>query len=158
MGVNTKTPPVVGNERSAGVVPERGGGRAGRVGIAADHTVWEHSPSGNKQLSALLTATQLSATQTQQGIDEVFMTLTDGSFWEYSTAFPINNPFKELFTSGAASIQCRSRAGRRECRQDGPAGAACFIEGIDSVASAVPRSIGLPSGRSRSGQAKSKAS
>jgi hypothetical protein len=72
-------------------------------GVAADHTVWEHSTAGDMQLSSMLLANQLSATQTQQGVDEVFMTLTNGSFWEYSAAFPKNNPFKELFTSGAAS-------------------------------------------------------
>jgi hypothetical protein len=71
--------------------------------IAADHMVWEQSPAGDVQLSSILLANQLSATQTQQGVDEAFMTLTDGSFWEYSTAFPKNNLFKELLTSGAAS-------------------------------------------------------
>ena len=53
-------------------------------GVAADHTVWEHSASGNKQLSSTVLATQLSATQTPSGNDEVFMTLIDGEFWEYS--------------------------------------------------------------------------
>jgi hypothetical protein len=72
-------------------------------GVAADHTVWEHSPPGNIQLSSMLLANQLSATQMQPGLEEVFMALTDGSFWEFSTAFPTNNPFKELFTSGAAT-------------------------------------------------------
>ena len=104
MGVNTQFHLLSGmSGLPASFLSVAAGGPDVAFGIAADHTVWEHSPSGNKQLSAILTATQLSATQTQQGIDEVFMTLTDGSFWEYSTAFPTNNPFKELFTSGAAS-------------------------------------------------------
>ena len=39
-------------------------------GVAADGTVWEHSPSGNKpRLSSILLATQLSATQTPAGND-----------------------------------------------------------------------------------------
>ena len=70
-------------------------------GIAADGTVWEHSPSGNQQISPILLASQLSATATPSGTDEVFMTLIDSSFWEYSPTLP--GDFLELLDGGAAS-------------------------------------------------------
>ncbi len=79
------------------------GGRDRLFAIAADDTVWEHNPAGNTHVSAAFTATQLSATQSTAGADEAFLTLTDGSFWEYSTALPSADPFEELLTSGAAS-------------------------------------------------------
>jgi hypothetical protein len=68
-------------------------------GVAADHTVWEHGPGGNVQISPILLASQVSATQTPAGSDEVFMTLVDGEFWEFSS----KNGFQELLTTGAAS-------------------------------------------------------
>jgi hypothetical protein len=103
-GVNTQFRQLSGmNSLPPSFLSVTAGGPDVAFGIAADHTVWEHSPAGDVQLSSMLLANQLSAAQTQQGVDELFMTLTDGSFWEYSTAFPKNNPFKELFTSGAAS-------------------------------------------------------
>ncbi len=60
------------------------GGPDTMFGIASDETVWEHSPNGNKQLSSILLASQLSATQTPTGGDEVFMTLIDSTLFEYS--------------------------------------------------------------------------
>ncbi len=75
-------------------------------GIARDQNTWEHALSNNLATNTELThgllASQLSATQTQSGIDEVFETLIDGSFWEYSSAFP-GNHFKELLTGGVAA-------------------------------------------------------
>ena len=78
------------------------GGPGQVFAIAADKTVWEDGPTSGKHISLILTATQLSATQTPDGTDEVFMTLTDGSFWEYSLELP-GSHFKELLTGGVAS-------------------------------------------------------
>jgi Putative Ig domain len=77
------------------------GGADKAFGIAMDQTIWEHTqtPLANMQLSSGLLAAQLSATQTPMGVDEVFATLIDGSFWEYSTALP-GNHFKNLLGSG----------------------------------------------------------
>jgi hypothetical protein len=75
-------------------------------GIAQDQNTWEHTLTNNVATNTELThgmlASQLSATETQSGIDEVFETLIDSSFWEYSSAFP-GNHFKELLTSGVAA-------------------------------------------------------
>jgi hypothetical protein len=68
-------------------------------GVEADHTVWEHGPAGNMQISPILLTAQVSATQTPSGADEVFMTLIDGEFWEFSSV----SGFQELLPSGAAS-------------------------------------------------------
>ncbi len=76
------------------------GGPDTMFGIASDETVWEHSPNGNKQLSSILLASQLSATQTATGNDEVFMTLIDSSLFEYSSA---TGGFDELLAIGAAA-------------------------------------------------------
>jgi hypothetical protein len=54
-----------------------------------------------QDLTALL-AQALSATETASGVDDVFETLIDSSFWEYSTAFP-GNHFMELLTGGVAT-------------------------------------------------------
>jgi hypothetical protein len=70
--------------------------------IAADKTVWEETPAGVTHVSLAFTATQLSATETPSASDEVFMTLTDGSLWEYSLSLP-GNHFKQLLASGVAS-------------------------------------------------------
>ncbi len=75
-------------------------------GIAADRTIWEHSPSGNMQLSPIYQVEQLSATQTLSGADEVFMALTDGNFVEYSSALP--NHFVQLFLPHGASAASSS--------------------------------------------------
>jgi hypothetical protein len=78
------------------------GGPDHMFGIASDGTVWQHTPTTNTHVSLTLQARQLSATETQSGTDEVFMTLIDGSFWEYSLALPASH-FKELLTGGVAS-------------------------------------------------------
>jgi Peptidase family M23/SdrD B-like domain len=75
-------------------------------GIAKDQNTWEHTLTNNvatnTQLTHGLLAAQLSATETPSGIDEVFETLIDGSFWEYSSAFP-GNHFMEVLSSGAVA-------------------------------------------------------
>ena len=70
-------------------------------GIAADGTIWGHTPNGNAQLSPIFEASQLSATETPEGIDDVFATLIDGSFWEYNSFS--SGAWTELLASGAAS-------------------------------------------------------
>jgi hypothetical protein len=71
-------------------------------GVAQDQNTWEHIPTANTELTHGLLASQLSATETASGVDDVFETLIDGSFWEYSTAFP-GNHFMELLTGGVAA-------------------------------------------------------
>jgi Putative Ig domain len=75
------------------------GGEDHVFAIAADQTIWEHTPTTNTQLSATLRAAQLSATETPTAVDEVFATLIDGSFWEYSSALP-GTHFKNLLGAG----------------------------------------------------------
>ncbi len=102
IGLNTGLEQLSGmNGLPASFLSVQAGGPDKVFGIAADRTVWEHSPGGNVQLSPILLATQLSATETPAGADEVFMTLIDGEFWEYSTALP--GHFARLLASGAAS-------------------------------------------------------
>ncbi len=104
LGVDTQWRQLSGiNELPPSFSSVTAGGPDKAFGIASDGTVWEHNLSGNKQLSSTFLATKLAALQTPQGVDEVFMTLIDGSFWEYSTAFPSLNPFKELLPGGAAA-------------------------------------------------------
>jgi hypothetical protein len=78
------------------------GGQDHMFAIAADKTIWEHTPTTNTHVSVALEASQLSATETPSGVDEVFMRLIDGTFWEYSLGLP-GNHFKELLTGGVAS-------------------------------------------------------
>ncbi len=95
-------PSAVVDRRNAGDVPERAERPAApsRVfAIATGGLVWEESPSGVQELSPIFEASQLSATESPSGADEVFMTLIDTSLWEYSNAFP--NSFEELLASGS---------------------------------------------------------
>jgi sugar lactone lactonase YvrE len=75
-------------------------------GIAQDQNTWKHTLTGNvttnTQLTHGLLAAQLSATETLSGVDEVFETLIDGSFWEYSSALP-GNHYEELLPGGVAA-------------------------------------------------------
>jgi hypothetical protein len=75
-------------------------------GIAQDQNTWEQTQTGNVATNIELThgllAAQLSATETPSSVDEVFETLIDSSFWEYSSAFP-GNHYKELLTGGVAA-------------------------------------------------------
>jgi len=79
-----------------------GADKAFAITSSPDQTIWEHTPTSNSQLSTGLKAAQLSATQTPTGVDEVFATLIDGSFWEYSTALP-GNHFLNLIAPGVVA-------------------------------------------------------
>jgi len=72
--------------------------------IAQDNTIWEHfqtSPTTatTTHLAASILAKQLSATETQAGADEVFITGINDTLYEYSTGF-IGNPYQQLLAAG----------------------------------------------------------
>ena len=71
--------------------------------IGSDQLIYEHSPSGNRQISTILKAKQLSASQTLGGKDQLFATLIDGSLFEFSSG-PGGSGFEEVAGSGIAQV------------------------------------------------------
>ncbi len=75
--------------------------------VAQDNTVWEHfqtSPSTamNTHLAASILAKQISATETQSGADEVFITGINDTLYEYSTGV-MGDPYHQLLAGGVAA-------------------------------------------------------
>jgi len=75
--------------------------------IAQDNTIWEHfqtSPTTamNTHLAASIKASQISATETQAGADEVFITGINDTLYEYSTGF-MGDPYRQLLAGGVAA-------------------------------------------------------
>ncbi len=67
---------------------------------ASDHSLWQHGPSGWKQLS-IGTFSQVSPSETAAQ-DLVFATLTDGEFWEYNAGSLPFNPWTPVTVNGHA--------------------------------------------------------
>ena len=67
-------------------------------GIAADHTLWEHTAAGFRQLSTGSFA-EVSPPETAAQ-DLVFAALTDGELWEYDAALLPGNPWAPVKVNG----------------------------------------------------------
>ncbi len=74
-------------------------GRPNEVfGIAADHTLWEHTAAGFQQISTGSFA-RISPSETAAQ-DLAFAALTDGEFWEYDAGLPPGNPWTQVMANG----------------------------------------------------------
>ncbi len=86
--------------QSGAVLSVAAGGPDTAFAVLAQGGVAEYKPTSATLVTPAI-ATQLSATQTPAGSDEVFMTLADSSFWEFSSA--AGGSFTDLLMSGAAA-------------------------------------------------------
>jgi hypothetical protein len=106
----TQLSPVGANSPSSVLAITSSAARDEVFAVDGNHALWQHTLAGWTLIDSTNSWAQLSSTQDQNGVDQVFGTLSNASLLEYSPALP-GNHIQTLLSGGVANTSTPRRLG-----------------------------------------------